>query len=104
MRGSYLACDAAGWRRGLDSNPRTPFEGNSISSRARYDRFGTSPIGKPTRVIEIGNSPLGAGGAGYLQCRTANVFAGSILGNCNSEMPANAPESVFATESQRHRG
>ena len=35
--------------------------GNSISSRARYDRFGTSPIGKPTRVIKIDNSPVGLG-------------------------------------------
>ena len=35
--------------------------GNSISSRARYDRFGTSPIGKPIRVIKIDNSPVGLG-------------------------------------------
>ncbi len=31
-------------RRGWDSNPRTAKGGNLISSQARYNHFGTSPI------------------------------------------------------------
>ena len=31
------------WRSGRDSNPRTAFDRHTISSRARYDRFDTTP-------------------------------------------------------------
>ena len=33
-----------GWRRGWDSNPRA-LSDNTLSRRARYDHFGTSPLG-----------------------------------------------------------
>ncbi len=32
------------WRRGWDSNPRA-LSDNTLSRRARYDHFGTSPLG-----------------------------------------------------------
>ena len=35
------------WRRGWDSNPRGALNPYPISSRARYDHFGTSPGSKP---------------------------------------------------------
>lgn len=31
------------WRSGRDSNPRAAHHGNTISSRARYDLFDTTP-------------------------------------------------------------
>ena len=31
------------WRSGRDSNPRYAFDVHTISSRARYDRFDTTP-------------------------------------------------------------
>ena len=31
------------WRRGWDSNPRA-LSDNTLSRRARYDHFGTSPL------------------------------------------------------------
>ena len=34
---------APSWRSGRDSNPRAAQHGHTISSRARYDRFDTTP-------------------------------------------------------------
>lgn len=44
------------WRRRRDSNPRAAHHGNTISSRARYDHFDTSP-------------------ACLLKCRKGSIFA-----------------------------
>ena len=40
------------WRSGRDSNPRTAFDRHTISSRARYDRFDTTPY-----VLVRGGAP-----------------------------------------------
>lgn len=38
------------WRSGRDLNPRAAFDGNTISSRARYDHFDTTPYSVSTAL------------------------------------------------------
>ena len=39
------------WRRWWDLNPRAPHQDNTISNRARYDHFDTSPYLKSTVLL-----------------------------------------------------
>ena len=38
-----IGCGISIWRSGRDLNPRAAFDDNTISSRARYDHFDTTP-------------------------------------------------------------
>ena len=40
------------WRRRRDSNPRTAFNGYTISNRARSTNYATSPSGQVMRSLE----------------------------------------------------
>ena len=43
-----------GWRRGRDSNPRSPARGTTVFETAPFDRSGTSPCDPGSRNVVVG--------------------------------------------------